>query len=839
MCHHSVYIALTLLVLVGGVPSLAAVRSYEDGKDFISRLGYGLTAVKTQPVHVAAGYWKQVFHLKLPNLTERETVLPTCDNIINGTCPDMCDDNCRKLTSLHGALNKLTEAMRQSIRQLVRHIFHVIPDINVKSPLDLRNNSQGQGRRPPRAPLEIVADFSRWAFGTAKLSDVAELKQALDIVKADVQVSAQDAIKVREGLATFSKLSNERMDRFHAVLQTEHDSLQNLYDNVKRDQESTTLEFNAIAIMMAELTKFISLHDQIESLALGVDNLVMGQLSPQIITPRQMHTLLLDINTELKKQGAFLCFTSPKQVYAASLFDVARSQYDLIIRLRLPYTRNPRIDTYVVQTHALPVYGKQGFATILQNPPNFILAEYATGVIGELRQLPSSNIVDISDVIWHKPNSSSCLYAILEDHTTDVTKFCTYAVRREVITPSVTKLTTGIYIVNNYTSLFSTCPYTQQPVFAQEDCMPCLVHLDCGCYLNSNGSIIVRENDCDTNQPLTSSILHGINLPLLQTFYDLTNETISGRNLFSPDELKRPTPLHLPVFGHNITQMLAADTAAGYSLEKLASSLKNDSVVFHTPAEVMLNQLMQQVSAPRSFWTFEFGSWLPWMSCASFTLTLALLFLWYSTHRRLLVLSTALSMGTVKNVTGYELKDAYTVPTATSPPSVDMAQIMLYITAQIRILDIFIALCSIALTAMLAIVLARLLRDALGRRSYLYLEVLSQTQCLQVRFAKLQNATRHLAIRVPRDTLAIRIINYFVVARLVVLPQSPKIVDTLTNQSSRIHASVIIPPWTAFRLRRLIAAGPYRVSPLLVHTHQYVYLDEEVQSSGPDSTVYV
>jgi aryl-alcohol dehydrogenase-like predicted oxidoreductase len=104
---------------------------------------------------------------------------------------------------------------------------------------------------------------------------VAELKQALDIVKADVQVSAQDAIKVREGLATFSKLSNERMDRFHAVLQTEHDSLQNLYDNIKRDQESTTLEFNAIAIMMAELTKFVSLHDQLESLALGVDNLVM------------------------------------------------------------------------------------------------------------------------------------------------------------------------------------------------------------------------------------------------------------------------------------------------------------------------------------------------------------------------------------------------------------------------------------------------------------------------------------------------------------------------------------------------------------------------------------
>jgi hypothetical protein len=285
------------------------------------------------------------------------------------------------------------------------------------------------------------------------------------------------------------------------------------------------------------------------------------------------------ILTPSSRSKEHFCFTSPMQVYAASLFDVARSQYDLIIRLRLPHTRNPPIDTYVVQTHALPVYGKQGFATKLQKPPNFILADYATGVIGELRQLPSSNIVDISDVIWHKSNSSSCLYAILEDYTADVTKFCTHAVRREIITPSVTKLTTGIYIVNSYTSLISTCPYTQQPVFAQEDCMPCLVHLDCGCYLNSNGSIIVRENDCDTNQSLTSSILHGINLPLLQTCHDLTNETISGRNLYSPDELKRPTPLHLTVFGHNTTQMLAADIAAGYLLEKLTSSLNKCTAV--------------------------------------------------------------------------------------------------------------------------------------------------------------------------------------------------------------------------------------------------------------------
>ena len=492
-----------------GVLASAAIRSYEDGHNFISRLAYGFTAVKTQPVHIASGYWHQIFHLQLPNLMEHEPVLSTCDDAKNGSCLESCDDQCRKLTTLYGSLVQLTTAMRKSIRQLVRHIFYVIPDINVKSPYDLRTQGhdpdpsqgrgQGQGQgRCPRAPLEFVSDFERWAFGTAKLSDVAELKQALDLIRSDIQVTSQDAMRTREGLAAFARMSNERMSYFHQILQSEQASLTDLYQQVRQSQESTSLELNVLTIMMSRLADYMSVHDQVGSISLGVDTLVTGKLSPQIITPRQMHKLLFDASIELRKQGAALCYTTPKEVYAAAHFNVARAQYDLIVRLKLPYTRHSRLAAYSVQTHALPVYGNQSIVTILQNPPSIILADSSSGVIGELRQLPTSNVADISDVVWHRPNSSSCLYAILEDHPADVAKFCSYAIRREPIVPSVTKLTMGTYVINNYTELFSTCPLTDQPVLAQEDCLPCLVHLDCGCYLKSNGSVIIRENDCDT-----------------------------------------------------------------------------------------------------------------------------------------------------------------------------------------------------------------------------------------------------------------------------------------------------------------------------------------------------
>jgi hypothetical protein len=130
-------------------------------------------------------------------------------------------------------------------------------------------------------------------------------------------------------------------------------------------------------------------------------------------------------------------------------------------------------------------------------------------------------------------------------------------------------------------------------------------------------------------------------------YYNLTNESISGRRLHSPDELKQPAPLHLPVFGNNLTQFLASDLAAS-SLGRLATSLQNSSVAFHIySSRSRIDKFMRQASTPRSFWNFEMNTWLPWMSCLSFALTLTLLFLWYSTHRRLLILSAALSMGMI------------------------------------------------------------------------------------------------------------------------------------------------------------------------------------------------
>jgi hypothetical protein len=48
-----------------------------------------------------------------------------------------------------------------------------------------------------------------------------------------------------------------------------------------------------------------------------------------------------------------------------------------------------------------------------------------------------------------------------------------------------------------------------------------------------------------------------------------------------------------------VTKVLAADSATGYSLAKVADSLKNESIIFHSPVDALLHDVIKQITAPR------------------------------------------------------------------------------------------------------------------------------------------------------------------------------------------------------------------------------------------------
>src|SRR5208282_6885596 len=120
---------------------------------------------------------------------------------------------------------------------------------------------------------------------------------------------------------------------------------------------------------------FVDIHDGIMELEFGVEDLIHGQLTPKLISVDQLWDAMQNVSNYLaiRSQGEFrLCHTTPHDVYANPSYDFARYGRDLFIRLRLPYTRQQRLNVYRIHTFPMRVPGPQGFSTEHQDFPRFV-----------------------------------------------------------------------------------------------------------------------------------------------------------------------------------------------------------------------------------------------------------------------------------------------------------------------------------------------------------------------------------------------------------------------------------------------------------------------------------
>jgi hypothetical protein len=173
------------------------------------------------------------------------------------------------------------------------------------------------------------------------------------------------------------------------------------------------MELKAITFLAKEMIRLVSLHDELQELAQGVDQLIYGHLSPKLVNTTQLRGIIADINNQLAKEGKRLCYSTPREVFMSKNFEVARAQTDLIVRLRMPYARSKSVDVYKTIFLSMVVPGKQGFITQLQGFPRYIVGDPTVHVWGELPAIPTSEVIDDFEIKWtsiisshaHSPSS--------------------------------------------------------------------------------------------------------------------------------------------------------------------------------------------------------------------------------------------------------------------------------------------------------------------------------------------------------------------------------------------------------------------------------------------------
>jgi hypothetical protein len=773
-----------------------------ENESFWTRLNYGLVAVKEKKVCVVEGYWLHGIHLELPS--------PPPPRAPPGAVPTPhCNGTCMRMRTVVRATQLLMSTMKGSILDAANRINDLIPDIEWSPP--------GLRARTGRGLVDFIGTASSYLFGTATEGDIEQIKKSIKDVETMAETTAADASRVRQGLATFTKVQNERMDNFRRVLQEEQRGVTEVYRQLRAAAETDQVEFGAIAYATTELARFIVVHDDLQQLVLGVEDLVHGQLTPRLISVGVLRDALVNVTRALGRKFKHPCLTSPNELYTLGNYDFARRGRDLFIQLRIPYTNLTKQSIYRLHTLSLPVPGDQGLVSRLKGLPPYVIANRDGGRIGELQELPRFPVVAADQVLWHTDSNPSCLAALKADRPELVAKYCEFTVRKGTIEPTYVKLQDRKYVVSNLTQVHTACRGGSHKPLSVDPCMPCIVDLGCSCTLAAGEFSLEAEASACDNHTSSTEVSHAVNLAVLQAFYDLDNDTLTGGALLPPSKMRDIQGIKLPLF--DTDRLLAADEAAGYSLRKMVDALQNESVILHTPAEAVIHDFMTRMTEISKFpgWTswFTYVSVLPWvviglLAIVQIRTTMKL--------RALAAAFLATRMTKLPLVSGFAVRTEAPTPTTISPLA------WIAIVAETHRHNLLIAAYLVILTLML-VGLALVVRKTFARRSYIYLDLATETEIAQLRFCALPDATRNFSVKVSKRPTILACRSFCLFGVISFQSKPWKLTYALTNRKVQLPTVVLIPFWKLKVVQRLISAKDCKVSPLIVHSHEYVYLD--------------
>ena len=835
--------AIFVLLLIGAFLSGVAPRrrGYVDGDndtstpvhedqrtvqhdEYTTRLNYGFAAINEKQVSLVHGYWTHTFHVTLPSLD---------DSVGNQSRAGArqrlarCTNVCEAMRPMHGAVVDMTRNFRRSVRYLVDRIKFLIPELPVPQ-------STGRTRRG-RGLIDAVGFAGRYLFGVAVTADVQGLRKSFETVKTVTSAVAADAARTRAGLATFAKLSNERFDRMHEMLRQEETTFVRFYTKYQDVVNTTT---SVVAAMAKEISMFVSLHDDLAQIEVGIESLIHGQLSPKLIPHETLSTTLDTIRRQLDARIGTLIYPTALETYALKNFDYARIGDDLIVRLHLPYRQEGEMSVSRVETFALPVPGKQGLVSSLTHMPRYVLIPWVgtagivshSGVVGVIGELPDRPVIHYADVQWY--GRDSCISALLRDDHAGVHQRCDFSVRRGAIEPRIVRLDVGLFIASDPTVLEISCPHEQPRAVATDQILK-LVRLRCGCSLRYRSAVYVLETaHCEANFSQTEAVFSAVNLAVLQHFYDLSDEIVSGSRLYTQNESSPPAPLQISLFGENVTQLIADDREASYSLTKLAEHLQNNSVVVHSQAEALFYKYIASLPDQAS-WLTDASSWTFWsLSVVNAVVMIVIVYLLCAVRvLRGRIQAVAATTGVVltRLSKGFQLRTQAQLPTPT-PTEEGRHPFALFDADSFFATDYFVITIIVALVVFLIFVRCLEYHCTKGSRSsLLYVVVRTSTSMVEVLYYQFPDASRNYTLQMRGERLDIDVVSYGLFGHLHVIGRRWQVKHTLTGRRVVLPASV----WIGYRklrqLKALLRDNPvYVVVPLIAHSHQYDYVIPEV-----------
>jgi hypothetical protein len=155
--------------------------------------------------------------------------------------------------------------------------------------------------------------------------------------------------------------------------------------------------------------------------------------------------------------------------------------------------------------------------------------------------------------------------------------------------PTIIEISTNMLLLYRTPMLSLECFHDHKMIHG---CDFCIFNLPCKCSISTNDHFVApRLGSCHKNND-NISIVHPVNLALLQHFFDNTFvKNILADTIFQT--AVNVTVPNIKLFEHDMTSVIANDHKAHLSLSKMADIVKHDKIVFQSLAEPLLDGQIQ------------------------------------------------------------------------------------------------------------------------------------------------------------------------------------------------------------------------------------------------------
>ncbi|XP_062603682.1 uncharacterized protein LOC134265486, partial [Saccostrea cucullata] len=571
-----VFMMLSLCMVMG-----QASQVDPSTTNVIQRINYGVIFQQQSKIMLAQEYWLHTFHIPLPTRFKVKKV-PFCSL---GNTHEIA--SCLLLNNLANFIHGLHEETLLHFNETLQSIRNMIPQTKLIS-----------NQRQTRALLPFIGSLSKSIFGTATMDDVNILAGHINALNRKTETLAKALEQHGSHLSSFISLTDKRMKNLVHGIKSNSDyitSVATAFNNKLYNLEAAFT--NVSEILINQVNQATLLRSKFTKLENAVENLLEGKISPFLIPKHILSKVISNIRHKLRKsyQKFYLVQLDASFYYSGGKFLFARHNNNLFITVKFPIS-SQRLPLNLYKVISLPVPTSENVTSKMQATQLLSLSDYFA-ITPHHDYFLSLNSKELTDCVhgtsilcysnWAQSPITvpDCTMALFANDVRKIKELCNFRYLQNLLKSNILELSPTSVLLYNTPTVILDCPKEKKVL---KGCAFCVVHIPCRCSLSTETLFFApRLVNCYKSSS-NFSVIHPVNLALLQEFFDESKLShVFGNTYF-------PTPINMSIpefvfYNHTMHDVLANDQKAHLNLKKIAKAVKNDQKIFKSLAEPLLD----------------------------------------------------------------------------------------------------------------------------------------------------------------------------------------------------------------------------------------------------------